>query len=157
MQAILKNNHQRFIDWVGDVKMKRPHLSNRLDEMEVCLQNFYLSYHEKLEELKQIANEYVEIQKTIRNEVKKKNESVMRKVLHGHEKDEDFHLASRVARAVSWADVFLYSRLPRDLVEDLSMVPIEKPEQARRLAAQVNSASFLSFADRTRVEVQDAD
>jgi hypothetical protein len=76
-------------------------------------------------------------------------------LLHGHEKDDDFHLASRVARAVSWADVFLYSRLPRDLVEDLSMVPIEKPEQARRLVAQVHSATFLSFADRTRVEVQD--
>jgi nickel-dependent lactate racemase len=78
-------------------------------------------------------------------------------LLHGHEKDDDFRFASRVARAVSWADVFLYSRLPRDLVEELSMVPIDKPEQARRLVAQVHSASFLSFADRTRVEVQEAD
>jgi len=77
-------------------------------------------------------------------------------LLRGHEKDDDFHFASRIARAVSWADVFLHSRLPRDLVEELSMVPIEKPEQARRLVAQAHSASFLSFADRTRVEVQDA-
>jgi nickel-dependent lactate racemase len=76
-------------------------------------------------------------------------------VLRGHERDDDFHLASRIARAVSWADVFLHSRFPRELVEDLSMIPIEKPEQARRLVGQVQSASFLSFAESTRVEVHD--
>jgi lactate racemase len=78
-------------------------------------------------------------------------------LLRGHERDDDFRVASRIARAVSWADVFLHSRLPRELVEDLSMIPIEKPEQARRLVGQVHSASFLSFAELTRVEVQDAE
>ncbi len=76
-------------------------------------------------------------------------------LLRGHESDPDFHVASRIAQAVSWADVFLYSALPRDLVEELSMIPIEKPEQARRLVAQGRSASFVSQADRTRAFVQD--
>lgn len=76
-------------------------------------------------------------------------------LLRGHEKEDDFHAASRIAQAVAWADVFLYSALPRDLVEELSMIPIEKPVQARRLVAQAHSATFLSFADRTRAAVQD--
>ena len=77
------------------------------------------------------------------------------KVLHGHEKDDDFHIASRIAEAVAWADVFLYSGLDRELVEDLSMVSVEKPEQARRLVAQCRSALVVSLADWTRARAQD--
>ena len=76
-------------------------------------------------------------------------------VLRGHERDADFHVASRIAEAVAWADVFLYSRLGRELVEDLSMVPLEKPEQARRLAAQGTSATLVSRADWTCALVQE--
>ena len=76
-------------------------------------------------------------------------------LLSGHESDEDFLVASRIAQAVSWADVFLYSGLARDIVEELSMVPIEKPEQARRLLAQGRSASFVSQADRTCSRARD--
>ena len=76
-------------------------------------------------------------------------------LLRGHEKDADFQVASRIAQAVAWADVFLYSALPRDLVEELSMIPIEKLEQTRRLVAQGRSASFVSLADWTRAQVQD--
>jgi hypothetical protein len=77
--------------------------------------------------------------------------------LRGHEQDDDYRIASRIVHAASWADVFLHSRLPRELVEDLSMMPLEKPEQAHRLVAQGSSAVFLSHADWTRVDVQDAD
>ncbi len=77
--------------------------------------------------------------------------------LRGHEKDEDYYIASRIAQAVSWADVFLYSDLNRDLVEDLSMTPLEKPEQARRLVAQARSASVVSLADWTCARVQEED
>jgi Lactate racemase N-terminal domain len=70
-------------------------------------------------------------------------------LLHGHEKDDDFHIASRIAEAVAWADVFLCSGMDRELVEDLSMVSLEKPEQARRLVAQCRSATFVSAADWT--------
>ncbi len=69
--------------------------------------------------------------------------------LRGHEKDEDFSIASRIAQAVSWADVFLYSGMSRELVEDLSMVPLDKPEQARRLASQGRSATVVSRAEWT--------
>ncbi len=77
------------------------------------------------------------------------------KLLHGHEKDADFHIAGRIAEAVAWADVFLYSGLDRELVEDLSMASLEKPEQARRLVAQGRSASFVSVADWTRALVKE--
>ena len=39
--------------------------------------------------------------------------------------------------------------------KSLSMTPIEKPEQARRLLAQGRSATILSLADWTRACVQD--
>ena len=79
------------------------------------------------------------------------------KLLRGHENDDDFQIASRVAAAVSWADVFLYSGMDRDLVEELSLVPIEKPEQARRLVAQCRSALVVNQADRTRARAQEAE
>jgi lactate racemase len=79
------------------------------------------------------------------------------KLLRGHENDDDFHVAGRVAAAVSWSDVFLYSGMDRDLVEDLSIVPIEKPEQARRLVAQCHSALIVNQADRTAARVQEAE
>ena len=75
----------------------------------------------------------------------------------GMRTDDDFHVASRIAQAVAWADVFLYSGMDRELVEDLSMVPLEKPEQARRLVAQGRSASFVSQADWTCALVQEDD
>jgi hypothetical protein len=74
--------------------------------------------------------------------------------LRGHEQDADFHVASRIAEAVAWADVFLYSGMDRDVVEDLSIVPLEKPEQARRLVAQARSTTVVSLADLTRAVVQ---
>ena len=72
------------------------------------------------------------------------------KLLRGHQADYDFHIASRIAEAVAWADVFLHSGLGNDLVEELSMFPLEKPEQARRLVAQCRSVTIVSQADRTR-------
>ena len=80
-----------------------------------------------------------------------------RALLHGHEKDDDFPIASRIADAVAWADVFLYSRLSRELVEDLSMVPLEKPDQARRLVAQAGSVTVVSRADWACALVQEED
>ncbi len=78
-------------------------------------------------------------------------------LLHGHQKDDDFHIALRIAEAVAWADVFLYSGMDRELVEELSMVALEKPEQARRLVAQCRSATFVSAADWTRARAQGDD
>ncbi len=77
------------------------------------------------------------------------------KVLRGHERDFDFQLASRIAEAVSWADVFLFSSTDRELVEDLSMASLEKVEQVGRLVAQCRSATIVSLAESTRALVQE--
>jgi hypothetical protein len=74
-------------------------------------------------------------------------------VLQGHEADEDFLLARRIAQAASWADVFLLSSLGRDLADDLSVVALDAPAQARRLVAKSGSCTIVSQAELTRAVV----
>jgi len=76
--------------------------------------------------------------------------------LRGHEADADFLVAWRLARALAWADVFLLSGLERELVEELSLIPLEQPEQACRLVARSGSCSFVSQAELTRAIVSEA-
>jgi lactate racemase len=75
--------------------------------------------------------------------------------LRGHEDDEDFPIARRIARASAWADLFVASALDPETLEDLSIVPLEHPEQARRLAASSGSLAFVGQADLTRAIVLD--
>ncbi len=77
--------------------------------------------------------------------------------LRGHEAFEDYRVARRLARALAWADLFIYSALESQVVEELSIVPLERPEQARRLVANSGSASFVSRAELTLAEVEDED
>jgi hypothetical protein len=77
--------------------------------------------------------------------------------LRGHEGDDDFVAARRLAQALAWADVFVLSGLAPDLVDSLSLVPLENPEQARRLVAKSGSCSFVSHAELTRALVRDED
>jgi nickel-dependent lactate racemase len=74
-------------------------------------------------------------------------------VLRGHEADEDFLFARRLAQAASWADVFLLSNLDRDLADDLSLVALEDPAQARRLVAKSGSCTIVSQAELARASV----
>jgi hypothetical protein len=83
----------------------------------------------------------------------KKREAALR----GHEGDDDYLAARRVAQALAWADVFVLSGLDTELVEELSMVPLENPEQARRLVAKSGSCSFVSQAELTRATVREDD
>jgi len=76
--------------------------------------------------------------------------------LRGHDLDADFLIARRLAQALAWADVFLLSGLERELVEDLSLIPLESPEQARRLVARSGSCSFVSQGELTRAVVREA-
>jgi lactate racemase len=71
-------------------------------------------------------------------------------LLRGHEGDGDFVAARRLARALSRADVFMLSDLPQRLVEDLGVVAIGYPEQARRIVAQSGSCLFVNQAELTR-------
>jgi hypothetical protein len=70
-------------------------------------------------------------------------------VLRGHEGDEDFLLARRIAQAASWADVFFLSGLGRDLADQLSLVGLDDPDQARRLVAKSGSCTIVSQAELT--------
>jgi hypothetical protein len=76
-------------------------------------------------------------------------------VVRGHEKDPDYPTARKLARALAWADVYLLSSLGPDVVEDLSMIALERPEEARRLAASCGSCLVVNQAEWTRPIVAD--
>jgi nickel-dependent lactate racemase len=69
--------------------------------------------------------------------------------LRGHETDDDYLVARDLAHALAWADIFLLSTLPEQLVQDLFLVALDSPEQARRLVAKSGSCSFVSQAELT--------
>lgn len=75
-----------------------------------------------------------------------------REVLRGCEADPDSLLGRTLARILAWADVYLLSRLDPDVVEDLSMVVLDRPEEARRLAERSSSCLVVDRADRVRVD-----
>ncbi len=70
--------------------------------------------------------------------------------LRGHDSDEDAVAGRRLARVLAWADVYLYSGFDRQVVEDLSMVPIDHLDDARRLVARSSSCLLVSHAELTR-------
>ncbi len=65
----------------------------------------------------------------------------------------DYAEARKIAAALEWADVFVLSRLDPDLLDDLSIIPLDKPEQAQKLVAASRSCAFLSRAERTRGKI----
>ncbi|WP_422929525.1 lactate racemase domain-containing protein [Singulisphaera sp. PoT] len=75
--------------------------------------------------------------------------------LRGREADPDYPAAVRLAKALAWADVFLHSGLDRDVAEDLSMIPIDRPEEVKRLVATSASCLFVSQADQVEASVDD--
>jgi hypothetical protein len=75
--------------------------------------------------------------------------------LRGREGDEDYPIARRIARASAWADLFVASALDPEVAEGLMLAPLERPEQARRLAASVGSVTFVGRAELTRAVVLD--
>lgn len=77
--------------------------------------------------------------------------------IRGHEGDDDYLAARRVAQALAWADVFVLSGLPPEQIDELSLVALENPEQARRLVSKSGSCSFVSRAELTRASVREDD
>jgi hypothetical protein len=61
--------------------------------------------------------------------------------------------ARRLAQVLAWADVYLLSGLDRQVVEDLSMVPLDDPNDARRLASRSHRCLLVSPAELTRASV----
>lgn len=75
----------------------------------------------------------------------------------GAEGELDYPAARRLAHALAWADVYLASDLDENQVEDLGMIALGKPSEARRLADAADSCLIINQADLTRVEVIDDD
>lgn len=74
--------------------------------------------------------------------------------LRGLEDRDDYPIARRIAMASDWADLFVCSALDAEVAEGLGIAPLERPEQARRLAANAGSLTFLSHAELTRAVVE---
>lgn len=72
-----------------------------------------------------------------------------RSTLRGLEGEADYDAARRISQATAWADVYLLSRLDGDNVEELSMIPLERPEDARRLVAVSHSCVVVGRAEET--------
>lgn len=58
----------------------------------------------------------------------------------------DLVTATQLAQTVDWADVYLLSRLPSDLVEDLFMIPVETQREALRVIQGDATCAFLDGA-----------
>lgn len=70
-------------------------------------------------------------------------------LLKGSENESDYLAALKLAEALSWADVYLYSRLDESSVEDLGMIALGRPSEAARLARASDSCHVLSRAEAT--------
>ncbi len=70
--------------------------------------------------------------------------------LRGHDADSDSVAGRRLAKVLAWADVYLYSAMDAQVVEDLSMVPIDHLDDARRVLSRSSSCLVVNHADLTR-------
>ncbi|MFO0890104.1 MAG: lactate racemase domain-containing protein [Isosphaeraceae bacterium] len=75
--------------------------------------------------------------------------------LRGHDDDPDSVTARQLARVLGWADVYLMSRLERQTVEDLSMIPLDSLDDARRLILRSGSSLTVARAEWTRATAGD--
>ena len=69
--------------------------------------------------------------------------------------EADYPAARAIADALAWADVYLLSDLDESIVEDLGVIPLTKPADARRLIEAADSIAVVSQADRGRADVLD--
>ena len=75
--------------------------------------------------------------------------------LRGHEKEADHVAARQIATTLAWADIYLASGLDGDLVEDLAIIPLARPEEARKLARSAASLIVVNHAEQTRCIARD--
>jgi hypothetical protein len=75
--------------------------------------------------------------------------------LHGAEGRPTIQPPGRGPRALAWADVYLLSSLGEDVAEDLSMIPLGRPEEAPPPGRRQRLVPAPEQADLTRAEVAD--
>jgi nickel-dependent lactate racemase len=77
--------------------------------------------------------------------------------LKGAEHEPDYQAARSLAKALEWADVYLSSDLPDDLIEDLGMIPLSRPGDAQRLLATAYSCAMISRIEAVRMHLSPVD
>jgi hypothetical protein len=75
--------------------------------------------------------------------------------LRGHDDDPDSVAGRRLAQVLELADVYLLSRLDSQTVEDLSMIPLERTDDVRRLVGRSSSCLLVNHANLTRAAVHE--
>jgi nickel-dependent lactate racemase len=73
----------------------------------------------------------------------------------GGETHADYFVARAIAEATVHADVYLLSKLDPDLVEEMSMTPLGRPEESRRLAAAASDVILVNRADLVRCDAEE--
>lgn len=73
--------------------------------------------------------------------------------LKGAEREADYPAALALAESLAWADLYLFSALDPDVVEDLGIIPLSQPGEARRLVQAGGEVTLVNRAELTRVEV----
>ena len=58
----------------------------------------------------------------------------------------DIREATRLLRALEWANVYVLSKLDSSIVEDLFMMPLESPGEVRRLLESADKCLFVEGA-----------
>jgi hypothetical protein len=73
----------------------------------------------------------------------------LKRLLRQARVEPEYRVAVSLFRALEFSKVYLLSVLPEETVEELGMVPLARPEEARRLVAAAQSCLFLSRAEET--------
>ena len=71
--------------------------------------------------------------------------------LEGCKNEPDHAAAVQVAKAIDWADVYLHGELGAETAEDLAMIPLDRPNEARGLVSRSRSCLVVTHADQVRV------
>ncbi len=75
-------------------------------------------------------------------------------LLAGTEAEPDHASARSLCGAMAWADLYLWSKLDADTVEDLGLTPLGNPREARRLAEAAVDVTLVNHAQWTRAAVE---
>jgi hypothetical protein len=75
--------------------------------------------------------------------------------LRGLHRERDYPAAQRIVSALARADLYLCSRLEPELVEAIGMIPLDHPQEARRLLELCDSCLAIHPAERMRVVPED--
>lgn len=67
----------------------------------------------------------------------------------------DLLSATRLAQGIDWTNVYILSRLPSQLIEDLFMIPLGDEDEARRLIDGDESCAVIGGAQHTSVRLRD--